>query len=104
MLSPQDIGLSSSDNVFIIAEAGINHNGSVELAKQLIDLAKRSGADAVKFQKRTINRILTKEGLNKIYDTPNSYGRTYGEHKEFLEFSFEEFTELKITLIVLVYL
>ena len=95
MLSPKDIGLSNSNNVYVIAEAGINHNGSIKLAKQLIDLAKRSGSDAVKFQKRTINRILTKEGLNKIYDTPNSYGRTYGEHKEFLEFSFDEFRQLK---------
>ena len=99
MLSPKDIGLSNSNNVYVIAEAGINHNGSIELAKQLIDLAKRSGSDAVKFQKRTINRILTKEGLNKIYDTPNSYGRTYGEHKEFLEFSFDEFRQLKSCLL-----
>ena len=95
MLTPKDIGLSDSDNVFFVAEAGINHNGSLETAKRLIDLAKRAGADAVKFQKRTINRILTKEGLSKIYNTPNSYGRTYGEHKEFLEFSFDQFRELK---------
>lgn len=95
MLSPKDIGLSDSENVFFVAEAGINHNGSLETAKQLVDLAKRAGADAVKFQKRTINRILTKEGLSKIYNTPNSYGRTYGEHKEFLEFSFDQFRELK---------
>ena len=95
MLTPKDIGLSDSDKVFFIAEAGINHNGCIKTAKQLIDLAKRAGADAVKFQKRTINRILTKEGLSKIYNTPNSYGRTYGEHKEFLEFNFEQFTELK---------
>jgi sialic acid synthase len=95
MFTPKDIGLSNSDNVFIIAEAGINHNGSVEKAKELIALAKRAGANAVKFQKRTINRILTKEGLNKPYTTPNSFGPTYGEHKEFLELSFEQFRELK---------
>ena len=79
---------------FIIAEAGINHNGSVETAKELINVAAQSGADAVKFQKRTINRILTKEGLEKPYDNPNSYGKTYGEHKEFLEFGFNEYKEL----------
>ena len=95
MLSPKDIGLSNTSGVFFIAEAGINHNGSLDKAKELVDLAKRAGADAVKFQKRTISRILTKEGLNKIYNTPNSFGKTYGEHKEHLEFSYEQFTELK---------
>lgn len=79
---------------FIIAEAGINHNGSVETAKELIKVAAESGADAVKFQKRTISRILTKEGLEKPYDNPNSFGKTYGEHKEFLEFGEPEYKEL----------
>ena len=51
---------------FIIAEIGINHQGDVEIAKELITKAKQCGADAVKFQKRTISRILTKEGLNAI--------------------------------------
>ena len=95
MLTPKDIGLSATKGIFFIAEAGINHNGCLEKAKELVDLAKRAGADAVKFQKRTISRILTKEGLNKIYNTPNSFGKTYGEHKEYLEFSYEQFTELK---------
>jgi sialic acid synthase len=95
MLSPKDISLSATNGIFFIAEAGINHNGCLEKAKELVDLAKRAGADAVKFQKRTISRILTKEGLNKIYNTPNSFGKTYGEHKEHLEFSYEQFTELK---------
>jgi sialic acid synthase len=93
--TPNQIGLSSNNRVFFIAEAGINHNGEIEKAKQLIDLAKRAGADAVKFQKRTINRILTKEGLEKPYNTPNSFGENYGKHKEFLELSFDQFRELK---------
>ena len=58
MKTPRDIGLSQSDRVFFIAEAGINHNGSVSNARKLIDLAHRAGADAVKFQKRNIRRIL----------------------------------------------
>lgn len=91
----KDIGIDSESKTFFIAEAGINHNGNIELAKKLIDVAKDSGADAVKFQKRTINRILTKEGLNKEYNNKNSYGKTYGEHKKFLELSFEQFSELK---------
>ena len=94
--SVRDIDININHNgVFIIAEAGINHNGEMSKAKELIDLAKRAGADAVKFQKRTINRILTKEGLEKEYNTPNSFGKNYGKHKEFLELSFDQFRELK---------
>lgn len=80
---------------FFIAEAGINHNGTIENAKKLIDLALESGADCVKFQKRTIDRILTKEGLEMPYNNDNSFGETYGKHKHFLEFSFPQFKELK---------
>lgn len=80
---------------FVLAEAGINHNGEMENAKLLIDLAKLCGADAVKFQKRTVERILTKEGLEKPYDNENSFGKTYGEHKRFLEFNKQQFQELK---------
>lgn len=81
--------------VFIIAEAGINHQGDVEIAKQLIKNAKECGADCVKFQKRTIKRILTQEGLDKPYINNNSFGPTYGKHKEALELSFDNFRELK---------
>lgn len=84
------------DNLpFVIAEAGINHQGDIEIAKELIRTAKMVGADCVKFQKRTINRILTKEGLERPYDNPNSFGKTYGEHKEALELSEDEFKKLK---------
>ena len=94
--SVRDINININHNgVFVIAEAGINHNGEIKKAKELIDLAKRTGADAVKFQKRTIKRILTKEGLEKEYNTPNSFGENYGKHKEFLELSFDQFRELK---------
>jgi sialic acid synthase SpsE len=94
-LTPKDIGIGNSDRVFFVAEAGINHNGSVDRALELIKVAKACGADAVKFQKRTVSRILTKEGLNKPYDTPNSFGKTYGEHKDFLELSFDDFRKMK---------
>jgi sialic acid synthase len=80
---------------FIIGEIGINHNGRLDLAKQLIDLGKESGCNCVKFQKRTVNRILTKEGLQRPYDNSRSFGKTYGEHKRFLEFSNNQFRELK---------
>jgi len=80
---------------FIIAEIGINHQGDVNIAKQLIKKAHECGADAVKFQKRKISRILTKEGLEMPYDNHNSFGKTYGEHKRALELSESDYAELK---------
>ena len=80
---------------FIIAEVGINHQGDVEIAKKLIKKAKECGADAVKFQKRTISRILTREGLEMPYKNWHSFGKTYGEHKKVLELSNENYYELK---------
>jgi len=80
---------------YIIAEIGQNHNGSIDLAKKLIDMSKSCGADAVKFQKRDIDSELTKEAFNKPYDNPNSFGKTYGDHRKFLELSKNEHFELK---------
>ncbi len=80
---------------FIIAEIGQNHNGDVRLAKKLIDIAVQCGANAVKFQKRDIPSELTKEAFDKPYDNPNSFGRTYGEHRIFLELDEAQHLELK---------
>lgn len=80
---------------FVIGEIGQNHNGSIDLAKELIDMAIRAGVDAVKFQKRDIPSELTEEAYNKPYDTPNSFGKTYGEHREFLELDESQHKELK---------
>ncbi len=79
----------------IIAEIGINHQGDVKIAQQLIDKAKDCAADVVKFQKRSINRILTKSGLEAPYDNRNSFGATYGEHKKALELSEKDYLKLK---------
>ncbi len=79
---------------FIIAEIGINHQGDVSIAKNLIQKAKECGADAVKLQKRSISRILTKSGLEMAYDNRNSFGKTYGEHKIALELSEADYHEL----------
>jgi sialic acid synthase len=87
--------IGSGEPVFVIAEIGINHNGDIELAKQLIDSAKKSGADAVKFQKRTTADILTKEGRDKPYTSPHAFAPTYGEHRDKLEFSEGQYQELK---------
>lgn len=80
---------------YIIAEIGQNHNGSIDLAKKIIDMSKRCGADAVKFQKRDIDSELTYEAFHKPYDSPNSFGASYGEHRKFLELSKDEHLELK---------
>jgi N-acetylneuraminate synthase len=79
-------------SIFIIAEIGINHNGSLDIAKQLIDVAKDSGADAVKFQKRTIDLVYTKELLESPRQSP--WGTTQREQKEGLEFGLEEYNEI----------
>ena len=79
--------------VYIIAEIGINHNGDVNLAKELITTAKKAGCDAVKFQKRTISEVYTDEELDKPRESP--WGTTNREQKEGLEFSIEEYKELE---------
>ncbi len=80
---------------FIIAEGGVNHNGSLELAKKLVDVAVDCKADAVKFQKRNIEKILTREALKMPYLGPTSFGKTYGEHRRKLELPFDAWYELK---------
>lgn len=82
-------------NFFIIAEIGHNHQGSIEKAKKLIKAAYDSGADAVKFQKRFNKELYTKEFYNTPYIHENSYAKTYGEHRDFLEFNFSEFKQLQ---------
>tara|TARA_R100000008_G_C3585725_1_gene172115 strand:- start:1818 stop:2654 length:837 start_codon:yes stop_codon:yes gene_type:complete len=79
--------------VYVIAEIGINHNGSMELAKKLIDQAGQAGADAVKFQKRTIELVYTKEELDKYRESP--WGDTNRHQKEGLELSIQQFKELE---------
>jgi len=74
----------------VIAEIGCNHMGSMETAKELIDIAKRTGADYAKFQKRCPKELLTEEQYNAPHPVPaNAYGPTYGAHREFLELSLE---------------
>jgi N,N'-diacetyllegionaminate synthase len=79
---------------YFIAEAGVNHNGSLDLAKQLVDAAFAARADAVKFQKRTIEDILTREALDMPYTSPTALAPTYGEHRKRLELSQKDFLSL----------
>ena len=80
------------NKTFIIAEIGINHNGSLLNALKLIDVAKEAGADAVKFQKRTIDKVYTKEELVKYRESP--WGTTNRQQKEGLEFGQVAYDEI----------
>ena len=92
-------------HTYIIGEIGQNHNGSVDLAKLIVDLVSRpvqeetfglqlKPMDAVKLTKRDLKEELTDSRMNAPYDNPNSFGRTYGEHRAFLELSDEEHFEI----------
>lgn len=87
--------ISDNSDCYVIAEIGHNHQGSLESCKKLFLAAKNAGANAVKLQKRDNKTLLTREAYNKVYDNPNSYGGTYGEHREFLEFGWHEYVELQ---------
>ena len=89
----------------IVAEIGQNHNGEMALARQLIEMAAMPifdkfndvalpGVDAVKFTKRDLTEELTHEAAQRPYDSPHAFGRTYGEHREALELSYEQHAEL----------
>ncbi len=82
----------SKKNVFIIAEIGINHNGDIEIAKKLIDVATVCGCDAVKFQKRTIDIVYSQKQLDALRESP--WGTTFREQKEGLEFGKKEYDEI----------
>jgi|TARA_B110000495_G_C23038494_1_gene621329 N-acetylneuraminate synthase len=78
--------------IFVTAEIGINHNGDIDIAKKLIDMAKKAGCDAVKFQKRTIEKVYSKE----ILDSPrnSTWGSTTRDQKLGLEFEKEEYDKI----------
>ena len=76
---------------FVIAEIGHNHQGNLESALQLIRAAASSGASAAKFQKRNNKTLFTPELYNQEYNSENSFGKTYGQHREALEFGFDEY-------------
>ena len=79
-------------SLFLIAEIGINHNGDLGIAKQLIDAAAAAGFDAVKFQKRTIDKVYTQEFLDAPRESP--WGSTQRAQKEGLEFSAQDYKEI----------
>ena len=78
---------------YVIAEIGINHNGDIDLAKELIDMAHASGCDAVKFQKRNVEEVYSKEELDKPRESP--WGTTTREQKHGIEFNIVQYKELE---------
>ncbi|KAI6058435.1 sialic acid synthase [Aix galericulata] len=80
---------------FIIAEIGQNHQGDLDIARRMIRMAKECGADCAKFQKSELEHKFNKKALERPYTSQHSWGKTYGEHKRHLEFSHDQYRELK---------
>lgn len=87
--------VDDNSDCYVIAEIGHNHQGDLEKAKEMFRVAKECGADAVKLQKRDNRSLYTRAGYNRPYDNRNSFGATYGEHREALEFGRDEYVELR---------
>jgi sialic acid synthase SpsE len=87
---------TAAPHCFVIGEIGLNHNGSIDIAKRLIDLAAVAGADAVKLQKRTVDILAVAETLDARDDRFPAFGATYREIREHLEFSIDQYRELKV--------
>lgn len=91
----EGVEVSDASDCYVIAEIGHNHQGSVEQAKQMFKAAAEAGAHAVKLQKRDNRGLYTREAFNRPYDNESSFGATYGEHREALEFGRDEYLELQ---------
>jgi N-acetylneuraminate synthase/sialic acid synthase len=87
--------IADDGDCFVIAEIGHNHQGSVERARELFELAKQCGVDAVKLQKRDNRRLFTRALYDSPYDNENSFGATYGQHREALELDRGAYAELQ---------
>jgi sialic acid synthase len=87
--------INEDSDSYVIAEIGHNHMGQLDVCKEMFRVAKDCGANAVKLQKRHNRSLFTKALYDQPYDNPNSYGATYGEHREALEFNEAQYRELK---------
>jgi sialic acid synthase len=94
-LTIDGVRIGDDTECWVIAEIGHNHQGSLESCKELFAEAARCGANAVKLQKRDNRGLYTTDFFNKPYENENSYGPTYGLHREALEFGRDEYQELK---------
>lgn len=89
------VRLTDDSDCYVIAEVGHNHQGDLDKCKELFRVAKECGVDAVKLQKRDNRSLYTRAMYDKPYDNENSFGATYGEHREALEFGRDEYQELQ---------
>jgi N-acetylneuraminate synthase/sialic acid synthase len=87
--------IQDDGEAYVIAEIGNNHQGDLEICKQMFRAAKECGANAVKLQKRDNRSLFTKAAYNQVYNSENAFGKTYGEHREFLEFGAAQYAALK---------
>ena len=87
--------IEDAGNCYVIAEIGHNHQGKVKTCMEMFKVAKECGADAVKLQKRNNRQLYTRGAYDKPYEHSNSFGLTYGRHREFLEFGWAEYRELQ---------
>jgi N-acetylneuraminate synthase/sialic acid synthase len=99
-MSNREIGISGvriadDSRSFVIAEIGHNHQGNVDTAKKMIKAAVDAGASAVKLQKRDNRSLFTSAYYDRPYNSENSFGDSYGEHREFLEFNYDQYKELQ---------
>src|SRR5512145_1973869 len=94
-LAIDGVAISDDGPCWVIAEIGNNHQGDLEKCKHLVREAKAAGASAVKLQKRDNRSLFTRDMFDSPYDHENSFGQTYGEHREFLEFGRAEYIELQ---------
>jgi len=90
----RDLTSGQIDSVYVVAELGINHNGSLMLAKELVHAAAEAGADAVKLQKRKVGEVFTATELGRTYQDWVGGGSTYGEYKRALELAWTSYHEL----------
>jgi sialic acid synthase len=94
-LTIDGVDINDGSDCYVIAEIGHNHQGSVEQAKAMLTVAKDCGANAVKLQKRSNRSLYTREFFEQPYDNEFSFGPTYGEHREALEFDRDEYVALQ---------
>ncbi len=89
------VTISDESDMYVIAEIGQNHEGDLDKCKELFDVAKAAGVNAVKLQKRDNKSLYTPSYFEAEYNSENAYAKTYGEHREFLEFGRDEYVELR---------
>lgn len=94
-LTIDGVRVADDTDCYVIAEIGHNHQGNIETCKALFRAAKEAGASAVKLQKRDNRSLFTREAFDKPYENENSFGLTYGSHREALEFDRDQYLEMQ---------